>query len=271
MRMQSYRRNLHTWISALPTPKLDIEVGPPLRSGRASAEGQRDFQQLAQSIADQISRSTKGHQILTAITSLPSANAVAFRGGMAPDVHVVIATDSLIRRMQEISAGCLEATLTQLADPSNASVLKKIWGELPVDRSHAQGFAQLLTHVAFVLVMNHEFAHVVIGHGFVKRASWIDEARELMDFTSINFAAAPSLRIDNQHSPMLQGQSMELDADLHALAWTNDYLCRFDRESESIKALGAAVENVCDKVLSDQTGRRFVLLTRQSNTCYDSA
>ena len=239
--------------------KWEYMVGTPVDPEGVTALDLADYRDLLQSVADRAARGLKGNQILTVVTNKRESGAWAFRDGMSRGVHVIVVTQRMIERIQQLAQAVHNATLQLLHHQETPPDFIALWGGLPRDSAHAVGFAQFLAHVAYVLLVNHELAHIVIGHGYYAGATGeaapIDEEEEL-GATSDVLAAVQGHMAGNK----LRSQAFETDADMHALLWTDDYLLSFNPDSPFLDTLDGATKAVHLELAQREDARRFVLI-----------
>lgn len=262
--MTDYRADFRAWLQRLPK-----EYGKPLTTGQVAGGGCRDYQELIDSIAKRTSRSLGAHKVETAITESAMANAWAFRDARPGNVHGIIVTTGLIERMQGICWGARDASLRCLRSTDCPVDFRDLWGALPRDDLYASAFARLLAHAAIVLLMHHELAHIVIGHGIRPAAesvagtdgksdSAVDEAASLhllqsLPATDLGWMMAKA-------SSAYRSQSKEVDADYHALVWTDLYLRSLDKGSVNLDAVSPEDRLMVESLLSKDESIRFVLI-----------
>lgn len=239
--------------------KWELKVGKPIEPAKVAELDLADYVALLQSVADRTARALEGNQILTVVTDKEQSNAWAFRDGISSGVHIVVVYRGMIQRIQQLAKAVHNATLQLLHHRETPPDFIALWGPLPRDSAHAVGFAQFLAHVAFVLLVNHELAHIVIGHGYCAGATGesapIDEGEEL-GATSDVLAAVQGRVTGNA----LRSQAFETDADMHALLWTDDYLLSFNPDSPFLDTLDGATKDVHLELAQREDARRFVLI-----------
>lgn len=240
--------------------KWEHKVGTPVNPDEVAAQDLADYCALLQSVADRAARSLEGDQILTVVTTRTQSGAWAFRDGISPGVHVIVVTRGMIARIQQLAQAAHNATLDLLHNQDTPAAFTALWGPLPRDSAHAVGFAQFLAHVAFVLLVNHELAHIVIGHtyyaGAVGECEPIDEGEELG--ATNDLLAAVQGRVPEKKR---RSQAFETDADMHALLWTDDYLLSFNPNSQFLDALDEVTKAVHLEMAQREDARRFVLIS----------
>lgn len=264
--MGSRKSELRGWIEKL-AEKRDgpLKRVRPMSSGQVASETKRDYQKLVASLAEQVSHSLDGHEIITSVVEHPDSNAWAFRNAFGDDLtSVVLVTNELIDRMQSISTGSSAAALRCLNSPKCPTEFLNIWSSLPKDKPHAVAFGRLMAHVTMVLLLNHEFAHIVIGHKFggATHADWGDDSDHVDQDDGC--CAGSSLGILFWYLARSPGnyksQSLELDADYHAILWTKDYLDRFNINSPSLNDIGPEDKLVTATLMGEGYSKRFVLI-----------
>lgn len=238
--------------------KWASKVGMPVDPAEVVTRDLADYCALLQSVADRAARALPGNRIFTVVTSKKQSGAWAFRDGLSPGRHVIVVTRGMVERIQQLAQAAHNATLDLLYGRKLPPDFTALWGPLPRDSVHAVGFAQFLAHVAFVLLINHELAHIVVGHAYYAGATDepIDEGEELSaagDFPAAVQARNPEVR--------LRSQAFETDADMHALLWTDEYLLSFNPDSQLLDALDEATKAVHLELGQREDARRFVLIT----------
>lgn len=264
--MNNRKKELRGWIKSLAMKSAaPLSKVRPMSSGEVSAESLRDYQRLIASLAEQVSRSFDGHEIITSIVKHPDANAWAFRDAFGDDrTSVVLVTNKLIGRMQSVSTGTSAAAYQCLNSPQCPEEFKKMWGDIPKDKPHADAYGRLMAHVAMILLLNHEFAHIVIGHKFggaTCAEAGCDENHAAMDGQCCE-AASPGVYwwYMAKSSNNYRSQSLEMDADSHAVLWTKVYLDRFNNNAPSLSEIGPEDKLVMTAMMGDVYTKRFVLL-----------
>lgn len=252
--MSEANADLDAWIT-----QWEIKVGTPIDPEGVAALDLADYRALLQSVADRAARGLEGNQIRTVITKKGESGAWAFRDGMSRGVHVIVVTQGMIERIQRLARAVHNATLQLLHHQETPLDFIALWGPLPRDSAHALGFAQFLAHVAFVLLVNHELAHIVIGHGYYAGATGeaapIDEGEELAATSDVLAAVQ-----DRVPGNKLRSQAFETDADMHALLWTDDYLLSFNPDSPFLDTIDEATKAVHLELAQREDARRFVLI-----------
>lgn len=235
------------------------KFGSPVDPKNDIAPDLSDYSALLQSLADRATGALQGSQIFTLVTDMRQSGAWAIRDGVPRGGHFIAVTQGMIGRIQQLAQAAHNATLQVLHSRQPPPDFIALWGPLPRDSAHAVGFAQFLAHVAFVLLVHHELAHIVIGHAYYSGATGenepIDEAKELG--ATGDLLAALQGRIPDK---MLRSQAFEVDADMHALLWTDDYLLSFNPASPFLDALDAATKTVHLELAQREDARRFVLV-----------
>lgn len=252
--MSTTRAQLKEWIT-----KHSGRLGLPASTSQVSARGLLDYRALLEAIAKRAERAMPGHQILTGVTVKQVSGAWAYRDGMSPGVHVMVATQGLMSRIQVLAGASHDAALQVLRHPDAPEDFKALWGALPIDTAHAAGFARLLAHVAFVLLAHHELAHIVIGHGYFGASEGAVEPIEDAELLGLP-AGLSAADLATIPEAVLRDQAFETDADMHALLWTDLYLRSFNPDSEYLERLDPATKAAHVSILPREDARRFVLI-----------
>lgn len=150
------------------------------------------------------------------------------------DCSAVLVSTGLVRRVQEVAGQATRQMEQWLClPPVDAPSIHETWGDLPRDAGCFEAFAGLLAHVAFVFVVHHELAHLVLGH----EARWnrgrtcssasgaAADAGADTYFSEAEFLLVGGAAASADDDVSVDGnQALELDADVHALIYTDTYL-----------------------------------------------
>ncbi|BEV17790.1 hypothetical protein HBDW_45780 [Herbaspirillum sp. DW155] len=126
-------------------------------------EGQKEFLRLGTSICNWFSRSLQDKYRLPIeflVLERPQPNAWAVWPGT---YYGVLLTTSLIENMQSV-CGQVIRFLKSAENSSEKFFLKTAWDALPHNEESYESYGGLLAHIAFTFIVNHELAHVGLGH-----------------------------------------------------------------------------------------------------------
>jgi hypothetical protein len=125
----------------------------------------------------------------------------------------------------------------------------------------------MAVHVSFALLVHHELAHVALGHldcldsGVAPAAAIEDEIAAAIDEGAQLAASSPS-GTDGQSD---HRQCLELDADIHGLKWTVEYLQSYARERAA--EMPSADMLIWSRFCLDPKSRRYLLILAATLLC----
>lgn len=161
--------------------------------------GQQEFAALAIELTDRFDKklNADGRSRLAVLTAQePNAFATA-----PSRCDGVLLTKGAFDRIQDLARESAYGIYALLSSDQTNFPLVRAWGGLPVDEPNLYAFAGLVAHLTEAVLVHHEIAHLVLGHEYAWRFSLEKNTDE----------ADPN-------------QCLELDADLHALTFTEEYL-----------------------------------------------
>ena len=161
--------------------------------------GQKEFEQLARTLADRF-ENFQGTQRPMRLAVLTEQKPNAF--ATAPlECDGVLLTTGAFDRIQELARAAAYGLQTLVEQGNSDFPLVRIWGGLRVDEDALCAFGSVVAHGMTSALVHHEIAHLVLGHEWAWRYS-LDQ-------------------LDGESDP---NQCLELDADLHAVHFTEHYL-----------------------------------------------
>lgn len=180
----------------------------------------------------------------------------------------VLVSSGLIHRLQAVPGQAIRQVQEWLAlGETDTPSIHDTWGDLPRDAGHFEAFAALLAHVAFVFVVHHELAHLVLGH----EAQWqrgrssalgaTASAEDEISFSEAEFLTVAGAAAADDDGSVDGNQALELDADIHALMYTDAHLTELGNELAPGAGQPAAdvLGSVWASLLSRETARQFSL------------
>ncbi len=196
-----------------------------------------DFRKLATRLCRKWSKSFVGQiRIEAVLTDSSSANAWAIPVKEAPNgVYLVVFTRGIVDALSQLGGQEDLNLRAWLASDDLPDTLKSFWGALPTCDRARQVFAAVVVHIAFVMLIHHELAHIGLGH------------------LPIIKAGPGSVR---RHENLYR-QCYELDADIHAMAWTSAYLV--SAFEECAQGSDALTKQIWSAFCHDLSNRRFLI------------
>lgn len=194
--------------------------------------GHDEFEQLASYLTERFAKRLDGPRPMRSVVltaQVPNAFATA-----PLECDVVLLTKGAFDRVQELSRATAYGLHALVEEGMSDFPLVRIWGELPLDEEALYAFGSVVAHVTTAALVHHEIAHVVLGHEWAWR---------------FNLDQAPG-----EAKPT---QCLELDADFHAVHFTEQYLAervaRVPRDADPLNV-------VWHHILDDHGSRSAVVL-----------
>lgn len=162
--------------------------------------GQDEFEQLAHTLAERFqNRQDNQRPMRLAVLTAQEPNAFATAPSQCDGVLLTKGAFDRIQALARSSAYGLHALLVAQQKPDFPLV--RAWGALPMDQEMLGALGSVVAHVMTAVLVHHEIAHLVLGHEW-KWRNGLDQAAGEAD----------------------PNQCLELDADLHAVHFTERYL-----------------------------------------------
>lgn len=238
-----------------------LDKGKVVSQAELLAAGESSFLELIESIARKATDGFSNHRVRLTRACIvdqgSEVNAYAYVNfGQGNNRHLVLVTRELLTRIRALGWQSQFVVLAINELMASEDEFRTIWGVMPNDAAHSEAFAEMLVHVVLAILIHHEMAHIAfqhvvcLGKNIPNTAAMDEQAAALVD--SLGTPSA---------SGNLREQALEIDADMHAIEWTQVYLVeQANRLAQMPISHEIATNSVWDAFVGTVAGRRFIIV-----------